>query len=186
MSSSSDVSFHTAEEGSHSRGVPARRARGVTQPRNYTVRQRGRRSAQGRGSLVPWSFNVQGHSVSVLPLFLMLLLTSFLQECRGLSDPYPTAQQANEWSSSFEPENDLGDLHMTDYLAASSRISRRHIRQMVMHPYQRGLLMRGLQRYSVDELVSEGTWLAMEYTGSVGTMVTWETAELSDRVERIV
>ena len=66
-------------------------------------------------------------------------------------DPYPTAQQANEWSSSFEPENDLGDLHMTDYLAAASRISRRHVRQMVMHPYQHGLLMRGLQRYSVDE-----------------------------------
>ena len=68
MSSSSDVSFHTAEEGSHSRGVPSRRARGVTQPRTRTVYQRGRRSTQGRGSLVPWSFNVQGHSVSVLPV----------------------------------------------------------------------------------------------------------------------
>ena len=45
--------------------------------------------------------------------------------------------------------------------------------------------MRGLQRYSVDEPVSEGTRLAMEYAGSVGTMVTWETAELSDRVERM-
>ena len=55
---------------------------------------------------------------------------------------------------------------------------------MVIHPYQRGLLMRGLQRYSVDEPVSKGTRLSMEYVGSVGAMVMWETAELSDRVER--
>ena len=84
MSSSSDVSFHTAEEGSYSRGVPARRARGVTQPRSHTVRQRGRRTAQGRGSLVPWSFNVQGHAVSVL-VFVPRVVVDVVV-CRSVGD----------------------------------------------------------------------------------------------------
>ena len=89
MSSSSDVSFHTAEEGSHSRGVPARRARGVTQPRSYTVRQRGRRSVQGRGSLVPWSFNEQGHAVSVFAFVPHVVVDIVLAGVSGIVGSLP-------------------------------------------------------------------------------------------------
>ena len=90
-------------------------------------------------------------------------------------------------SNTASPIEGFGDLHHRDFVSIAGRVSRRKLDRLVLGPYQRALLRRGVHRRSeFDEVVDPDVLMGMEYAGSVGTMVIDEMAEINDRTSNAV
>ena len=85
-------------------------------------------------------------------------------------------------SNTATPIEGFGDLHHRDFVAIAGRVSRRKLDRLVLGPYQRAVLRRGVHRRSeFDEVENPDVLMGMEYAGSVGTMVIDELAEVNER-----
>ena len=90
-------------------------------------------------------------------------------------------------SNTANPIEGFGDLHHRDFVSIAGRISRRKLDRLVLGPYQRAVLRRGVHRRSeFDEVVDPDVLMGMEYAGSVGTMVIDEVAEINERTSNAV
>ena len=66
-------------------------------------------------------------------------------------------------------------------------VSRRKLDRLVLGPYQRAVLRRGINRQlEHDEVENPDILMGMEYAESVGTMVIDELAEVNKRVSGVV
>ena len=85
-------------------------------------------------------------------------------------------------SNMATPIEGFGDLHHRDFVSIAGRVSRRKLDRLVLGPYQRAVLRRGVHRRSeFDEVESPDVLMGMEYARSVGTMVIDELAEVNER-----
>ena len=90
-------------------------------------------------------------------------------------------------SNTANPIEGFGDLHHRDFVPILGRVSRRKLDRLVLGPYQRAVLRRGINRRSEhDEVESPNVLMGMEYAGSVGTMVIDELVEVNERVSGAV
>ena len=90
-------------------------------------------------------------------------------------------------SNTANPIEGFGDLHHRDFVSIAGRVSHRKLDRLVLGPYQRAVLRRGVHRRSeFDEVVDPDTLMAMEYAGSVGTMVIDEVAEVNERTSNAI
>ena len=90
-------------------------------------------------------------------------------------------------SNTANPIEGFGDLHHRDFISIAGRVSRRKLDRLVLGPYQRAVLRRGVHRRSeFDEVVDPDVLMGMEYAGSVGTMVIDEVAEVNERTSNAI
>ena len=90
-------------------------------------------------------------------------------------------------SNTATPIEGFGDLHHWDFVAIAGRVSRRKLDRLVLGPYQRAVLRRGVHhRSEFDEVESPDVLMGMEYAGSVGTMVIDELAEVNERTSNAI
>ena len=100
---------------------------------------------------------------------------------------YPSQLGMRRRSNMATPIEGFGDLHHRDFVAIAGRVSRCKLDRLVLRPYQRAVLRRGINRRSeYDEVKSPDVLMEMEYAGSVGTMVIDELAEVNERVSGAV
>ena len=85
-------------------------------------------------------------------------------------------------SNTATPIKGFGDLHHRDFVSIAGRVSRHKLDWLVLGPYQRAVLRRGVHcRSEFDEVKNPNVLMGMEYAGSVGTMVIDELAEVNKR-----
>ena len=85
------------------------------------------------------------------------------------------------------PIEGFGDLHHQDFVSVAGWVSRRKLDRLVLGPYQRVILRRGVNRHSEhNEVENPDVLMGMEYARSVGTMVVDKLAEVNERVSGAV
>ena len=83
------------------------------------------------------------------------------------------------------PEEGFEDLYQDDFIRASGRVSQRKLDRLETGPYQQAVLRRGITtKVDVEDERIPVLQQAMEYAGSVGTMVIDELAYVYERTER--
>ena len=82
------------------------------------------------------------------------------------------------------PEEGFEDLFRDDFIMAAGRVSRRKLDRLRTGPYQRALLRRGVsKRVDLEDERIPVLHQAMEYVGSVGTMLLDEVAYVNGQTE---
>jgi len=82
-------------------------------------------------------------------------------------------------------EEEFEDLYRDDFIRVSGRVSRRKLDRLETGPYQRALLRRGVTtKVDVEDERILVLQQAMEYAGSVGTMVMDKLAYVHECTER--
>jgi len=82
------------------------------------------------------------------------------------------------------PEEGFEDLFRDDFIMAADRVSRRKLNWITTGPYQRALLQRGVsKRVDPEDERVPVLQQAMEYAGSVGTMLLDEVAYVNGQTE---
>ena len=100
----------------------------------------------------------------------------------GSNSQYPSQLGMRRRSNTAAPIEGFGDLHHRDFVSIAGRVSRCKLDRLVLGPYQRAVLKRGVNRRSeYNEVENPNVLMGMEYAGSVGTMVIEELAEVNER-----
>ena len=98
--------------------------------------------------------------------------------------PYPDAQAYFERSSVTWPKEGFEDLFRDDFIMAAGQVSRRKLNRITTGPYQRALLRQGVsKRVDPEDERVPVLQQAMEYAGSVGTMLLDEVAYVNGQTE---
>ena len=98
------------------------------------------------------------------------------------NDQYPSQLGMRRHSNTVTPIEGFGDLHHRDFVSIAGHVSRRKLDRLVLGPYQRAVLRRGVhRRLEYDEVEHPDVLMGMEYAGSVGTMVIDKLAEVNER-----
>jgi hypothetical protein len=109
------------------------------------------------------------------------------QECRDIAVPYPTAQEVHEQLRFYNRPDSFRDLYTKDFIMVSGRVARRQLCHLDLKPYSTRILMHGLDHMKTKESTTVSLTLleGMEYSAMVGTMVSMEVADLSQKVDQI-
>ena len=90
-------------------------------------------------------------------------------------------------SNTATPIEGFRDLHHWDFVSIAGWVSCRKLDRLVLGPYQRAVLHRGVNRHlEYDEVESPDVLMGMEYARAVGMMVVDELAEVNERVLGVV
>ena len=104
-----------------------------------------------------------------------------------MNSQYPSHLSMRCRSNTATPIEGFPDLHHRDFVSIIGWVSHRKLDRLVLAPYQRAILRRGVNRRSeFDEVENPDVLMGMEYARSVGTMVVDELAEVNDQVSGVV
>ena len=95
---------------------------------------------------------------------------------------YPSAHEFYCRSNTHDPDEDgFEDLYRCDFIHAISRVAHRKLARHRLDPYQHATFHHGIIRHNTGEEEADPTLeLAMEYAGTLGTIIFDESCRLQD------